>query len=363
MSFLELNHLQKFFGDTPAVRDFGLTAERGEFISLLGPSGCGKTTVLRMIAGFEQPTAGTIVLNGTDITGLAPNQRKIGMVFQSYALFPHLNAADNVAFGLKLTKMPAADIKKRVGEMLDLVRLSSFGARFPYQLSGGQQQRVALARALALQPDLLLLDEPLSALDAKVRAEVREEIRRIQQRLGITAVFVTHDQEEALSISDRVVVMNQGQIEQEGPPFEIYNYPKTPFAAAFVGTLNRLSGEVIDAAAGRVRLGGVTLQTEKPLPQVNGSKVIVMLRPEELRVAGLGVDVARSNGSDAADNVLDGTVEAISFLGAVVRMQIRTPLAPLTIDVFNERQLQLPALGDQRRVTIPPEACLVMAEG
>ncbi len=358
MSFLELNHLKKVFGDTPAVRDFGLSAERGEFISLLGPSGCGKTTVLRMIAGFEQPTAGTITLNGIDITGLAPNQRKIGMVFQSYALFPHLNAADNVAFGLRLTKMPAADIKKRVGEMLDLVRLASFGARFPYQLSGGQQQRVALARALALQPDLLLLDEPLSALDAKVRAEVREEIRRIQMRLGITAVFVTHDQEEALSISDRVVVMNQGQIEQEGPPFEIYNYPKTAFAAAFVGTLNRLAGEVVDAAAGRVRLGAVTLQTEKPLPQANGSKVTVMLRPEELRIAGLGHDVAGPNG-----NVLDGTVEAISFLGAVVRMQIRTPLAPLTIDVFNERQLQLPALGDQRRVLIPPEACLVMAEG
>ena len=358
MSFLDLIHLKKSFGETPAVRDFSLNAERGQFISLLGPSGCGKTTVLRMIAGFEPPTSGRIVLNGTDITSLAPNQRKIGMVFQSYALFPHLSAAENVAFGLRLTKMTGADIKQRVTEMLELVRLSQFGPRYPYQLSGGQQQRVALARALALQPDLLLLDEPLSALDAKVRAEVRDEIRRIQQRLGITAVFVTHDQEEALSISDRVVVMNQGAIEQEGPPFEIYNYPRTAFAAAFVGTLNRLAGQVVDAAQGRVRLGDVTLQTEGPRQHQNGAKVTVMLRPEELRVAGLGIDTAGLNG-----NVLDGTVEAISFLGAVVRMRVRTSLAPLTIDVFNERQLQLPAIGDQRRVSIPPEACLVMADG
>ncbi len=356
MAFLDLIHLKKFFGETPAVRDFSLNAERGQFISLLGPSGCGKTTVLRMIAGFEPPTNGRIVLNGNDITGLTPNQRKIGMVFQSYALFPHLTAAGNVAFGLKLTKMPASEIKTRVSEMLELVRLGTFGDRYPYQLSGGQQQRVALARALALQPDLLLLDEPLSALDAKVRAEVREEIRRIQQRLGITAVFVTHDQEEALSISDRVVVMNQGAIEQEGPPFEIYNYPRTPFAAAFVGTLNRLAGEVVDARQGHVRLGSVTLQAEAPLQQANGAKVTVMLRPEELRVAGLGAHTTSVNG-----NVLDGTVEAISFLGAVVRMRVRTSLAPLTIDVFNERQLQLPAIGDQRQVTIPPEACLVMA--
>ncbi len=345
MAFLDLIHLKKFFGETPAVRDFSLNAERGQFISLLGPSGCGKTTVLRMIAGFEPPT-----------NGRAPNQRKIGMVFQSYALFPHLTAAGNVAFGLKLTKMPAGEIKTRVSEMLELVRLGTFGDRYPYQLSGGQQQRVALARALALQPDLLLLDEPLSALDAKVRAEVRDEIRRIQQRLGITAVFVTHDQEEALSISDRVVVMNQGAIEQEGPPFEIYNYPRTPFAAAFVGTLNRLAGEVVDARLGQVRLGNVTLQTEAPLQLANGARVTVMLRPEELRVAGLGAHTATVNG-----NVLDGTVEAISFLGAVVRMRVRTSLAPLTIDVFNERQLQLPAIGDQRQVTIPPEACLVMA--
>ena len=357
MAFLELIHLMKQFGDTRAVQGFHLEADRGEFVSFLGPSGCGKTTVLRMVAGFEPPTSGRIMLNDRDITALQPNQRRIGMVFQSYALFPHLTAADNVAFGLKLIKMPAADIKARVGEMLDLVRLGSYGGRYPYQLSGGQQQRVALARALALQPDLLLLDEPLSALDAKVRAEVRDEIRRIQRRLNITTVFVTHDQEEALSISDRVVVMNQGAVEQEGPPFEIYNYPRTAFVAAFVGTLNRLSGQVVDAAQGRVRLGDVTLQTEAPLPHIDGARVTVMMRPEELRLVGPGSDVSGLNG-----NVLDATVEAISFLGAVVRMQVRTSLAPLTIDVFNERQLQLPAVGDQRRITVPPEACLVMTD-
>ncbi len=357
MPFLQLSDISKQFGANVAVERFNLGVERGEFVTFLGPSGCGKTTVLRMVAGFEQPTAGQIVLNNRDITALPPNQRKIGMVFQSYALFPHLTAADNVAFGLKLTKMPTAEIKARVAEMLDLVRLGKFGGRYPYQLSGGQQQRVALARALALQPDLLLLDEPLSALDAKVRAEVRDEIRRIQRRLNITTVFVTHDQEEALSLSDRVVVMNQGAVEQEGPPFEIYNYPRTAFVAAFVGTLNRLAGHVVDATQGRVRLGDVTLQTEAPLPHSDGAKVTVMMRPEELRLITADADVSGLNG-----NVLDATIEAISFLGAVVRLQVRTSLAPLTIDVFNERQLQLPAVGDQRRITVPPEACLVMTE-
>lgn len=357
MSFLQLTDIRKQFGSNVAVEHFNLDVERGEFVTFLGPSGCGKTTVLRMVAGFEQPSSGQIVLNGRDITVLPPNQRKIGMVFQSYALFPHLTAGDNVAFGLKLTRMPAAAIKARVAEMLDLVRLGQFGGRYPYQLSGGQQQRVALARALALQPDLLLLDEPLSALDAKVRAEVREEIRRIQARLNITTVFVTHDQEEALSISDRVVVMNQGAVEQEGPPFEIYNYPHTAFVAAFVGTLNRLAGRVVDASQGRVQLGDITLQTEAPLPHLDGAKVMVMMRPEELRLVNPGVDVSALNG-----NVLDATVEAISFLGAVVRMQVRTALAPLTIDVFNERQLVLPAIGDQRQISVPPEACLVMSE-
>ena len=232
----------------PSSQDFNLDAGAGEFVSFLGPSGCGKTTVLRMVAGFEEPTAGKIIVGGKDITRLKPNQRNIGMVFQAYALFPNLTVAQNVGFGLKVAGMPRADADKRVAEMLDIIKLPEFGDRYPYQLSGGQQQRVALARALAPKPKLLLLDEPLSALDAKVRVSLREEIRSIQKALGITTIFVTHDQEEALSISDRIAVMYGGKAEQVGTPFEIYNRPATKFVANFVGTLNVLEGIVTDAA-------------------------------------------------------------------------------------------------------------------
>ena len=239
MSFLTLTGVQKTFpGGTVAVEDFNLDAVRGEFVSFLGPSGCGKTTTLRMIAGFEKPTAGTIVVDGTDITYRNPNQRNVGMVFQSYALFPNMSVADNIGFGLKVRKRPKAEITKRVGELLELIHLEGRADRFPWQMSGGQQQRVALARALAIEPQVLLLDEPLSALDAKIRIVLRKEIRAIQRQLGITTVYVTHDQEEALSLSDRVVVMSDGRIEQIGTPSEIYNFPSTAFVASFVGTLN-----------------------------------------------------------------------------------------------------------------------------
>ncbi len=247
MSFLELRNLDKAFGPVRVVKDFDLTVEQGEFISLLGPSGCGKTTVLRMVAGFETPSAGEIVIDGSDVVRLRPNQRNIGMVFQAYALFPNLTVAENVAFGLKVKGLPRSERDARVDEMLRLIGLEGFGARYPFQLSGGQQQRVALARALAIQPKVLLLDEPLSALDAQIRVSLREEIRAIQRRLGITTIFVTHDQEEALSISDRVVVMNGGIAEQVGQPFEIYNRPATRFVAEFVGTLNLIEAEVLDA--------------------------------------------------------------------------------------------------------------------
>src|SRR5438094_6417913 len=238
MTFLTLTGIQKQFGTTYAVHDFNLSAEKGEFVSFLGPSGCGKTTTLRMIAGFEQPTAGTILVNDIDITHQPPNQRNVGMVFQSYALFPNMTVAGNIGFGLRVRKRPKAQIDKRVKELLALIHLEDRGNRFPYQLSGGQQQRVALARALAFEPQVLLLDEPLSALDAKIRIVLRKEIRTIQRQLGITTVYVTHDQEEALSLSDRVVVMSEGRIEQIGAPADIYNFPATPFVASFVGTLN-----------------------------------------------------------------------------------------------------------------------------
>lgn len=240
--------------------------------SPFGPSGCGKTTVLRMIAGFEIPTGGSIVINGKDQTTLRPNQRNIGMVFQAYALFPNMNVYENVAFGLKVAGKPKAEIDARVKEMLQLIHLEHLADRYPYQMSGGQQQRVALARALAPKPEVLLLDEPLSALDAKIRVSLREEIRQIQQKLGITTIFVTHDQEEALSISDRIVVMNGGRADQIGSPFDIYNKPATRFVASFVGTLNLIDATVVDSSSNTIRVGEQQITLPKPVDAANGEK-------------------------------------------------------------------------------------------
>src|SRR6201992_2162278 len=232
MAFLEVENLQKTFGGNRVVQDFDLAVEQGEFVSFLGPSGCGKSTTLRMVAGFEQPDSGRIAIDGEDVTGLRANQRNIGMVFQSYALFPNMTVAQNIAYGLKIAKRPKREIAGRVQEMLALIKLPKLGDRYPSQLSGGQQQRVALARALSVNPEVLLLDEPLSALDAKIRIALREEIRAVQRKLGITTIYVTHDQEEALSISDRIVVMSEGRMEQVGTPFEIYNRPRTRFVGS-----------------------------------------------------------------------------------------------------------------------------------
>jgi putative spermidine/putrescine transport system ATP-binding protein len=281
--FLKIEHVRKTFAQTTVVQDFNLDVAPCEFVSFLGPSGCGKTTVLRMVAGFEEPSSGKIVIGGKDVTWLKPNQRNIGMVFQAYALFPNLTVAQNIAFGLKVAGMPRADSDKRVAEMLELIKLPQFGDRYPYQLSGGQQQRVALARAIAPKPKLLLLDEPLSALDAKVRVSLRDEIRSIQKELGITTVFVTHDQEEALSISDRIVVMYGGKAEQVGTPFEIYNRPATKFVANFVGTLNVLEGTVSDAAAGKVRINAEEIAMKGRLNgSKTGDKMSLALRPEAI---------------------------------------------------------------------------------
>ncbi len=240
MSALEFVNVSKSFGDVNALSNFTIALEQGELVSLLGPSGCGKTTALRIAAGFETADTGSILLGSTNIISLPAHQRRMGMVFQSYSLFPHLNIRDNVAFGLKVRGVPSDARKKRAEEMLDLVRLSDLGHRMPHQISGGQQQRVALARALATEPHVLLLDEPLSALDAKIRVEVRDEIRRLNRDLGVTTMFVTHDQDEAMSISDRICVMNNGVIEQTGSPRDIYNNPATSFVAHFVGSINSL---------------------------------------------------------------------------------------------------------------------------
>src|SRR5512136_976752 len=261
MAHLTLTNISKVFTGTSAVRDFNLAVEKGEFVSFLGPSGCGKTTTLRMIAGFEVPTEGNVMIDDLDITNKAPNQRNVGMVFQAYALFPNMTVAQNIGYGLRIRKETKAAIKERVAEMLALIHLEQKGNSYPHQLSGGQQQRVALARALAIQPKVLLLDEPLSALDAKIRVQLRQEIRAIQRKLGITTVYVTHDQEEALSISDRVVVMYDGKMEQVGTPFQIYNFPQTTFVAGFVGTLNTTTAEVVDPQARLLKMDGVQLQT------------------------------------------------------------------------------------------------------
>ena len=350
MSFLVLQGIQKRFGPTVAVEDFNLSAERGEFVSFLGPSGCGKTTTLRMIAGFEQPTAGTITVGGSDITNRPPNRRNIGMVFQSYALFPNMTVADNIGFGLKVRKRPKDEIRKRVDELLELIHLPDKGGRYPYQLSGGQQQRVALARALAIEPEVLLLDEPLSALDAKIRVALRKEIRSIQRQLGITTVYVTHDQEEAMSLSDRVVVMSDGRIEQIGPPPEIYNFPATPFVASFVGTLNLLPAKVLDAAAGLVSVAGQSIRAAAAIGPFGERAVTVALRPEAIEIGEAG-----------GPNRLIGQVEDVSFLGSIVRTRVRIGAgAAVSLDQFNDPALAASAIGDAITISFPAEATLVL---
>jgi putative spermidine/putrescine transport system ATP-binding protein len=355
MTFLELTGIQKRFGEVAAVEDFNLAAQRGEFVSFLGPSGCGKTTTLRMIAGFEQPSAGTIVVDGTDITRRPPNRRNVGMVFQSYALFPNMSVADNIGFGLKVRKTPKDRIRKKVDELLGIINLPDKGGRYPYQLSGGQQQRVALARALAIEPQVLLLDEPLSALDAKIRVVLRKEIRLIQRQLGITTVYVTHDQEEALSLSDRVVVMSEGRIEQIGSPAAIYNFPATPFVASFVGTLNLLAVNVVDAADGRVSVEGQEVRAARPITEArNGATVTLALRPESIEL-----------GEGGGSNRLKGTVEDVSFLGSIVRTRVRLGDSGTTVslDTFNDPNLTAAAIDELVTVSFPPEASLVIGAG
>ncbi len=351
MAFLELDHVQKKFATALVVTNFSLHIERGEFISFLGPSGCGKTTTLRMIAGFETPSAGAIRINGLDLTNQPPNRRNIGMVFQSYALFPNMTVANNIGFGLHIARKPAREIKQRVAEMLALIHLSQFGNRYPYQLSGGQQQRVALARALAIQPQVLLLDEPLSALDAKIRLSLRQEIRTIQRQLGITTIYVTHDQEEALSLSDRIVVMNEGRIEQIGTPFEIYNFPKTPFVASFVGTLNLLRGQIADSQRGAIEMDGQEILAPHMIAKIKtGEPVIVALRPETIALGG----------TTPAGNKLHGTIQDIHFLGSIVRIRVRFQQNAIFFDQFNNPNLALPQRGEKVTVTFPSEAVLVM---
>jgi putative spermidine/putrescine transport system ATP-binding protein len=347
--FLELENVRKQYGPNTVVHDFNLSVARGEFVSFLGPSGCGKTTTLRMVAGFETPSSGMIRLDGKDITDLRPNQRNVGMVFQSYALFPNLTVADNIAFGLKVKKRPAAEIRARVEEMLALIKLPQLGGRYPYQLSGGQQQRVALARAIAVKPQVLLLDEPLSALDAKIRVSLRSEIRSLQRNLGVTTIYVTHYQEEALSMSDRVVVMSEGRMEQVGAPFEVYNYPRTRFVASFVGTLNILNGTVVDPDKGRVTIDGQEITTVRGVVDAaRGDVRPVALRPEAIVLNGSG------------SNRLNGAIDEVSFLGAGVRIRVRFRDSSISLDTFNNPNAPPPKHGDKVVVSFAPEDVLVL---
>jgi len=351
MAFLDVQNLTKTFGNTTVVKSVSFAFDKGEFISLLGPSGCGKTTILRMIAGFERPTSGSIEVDGQDITHLKPNQRQLGMVFQAYALFPNLNVGDNIGFGLKISGMPAEQRRARVDEMLKLIGLPGFEKRYPYEMSGGQQQRVALARAIAPRPRMLLLDEPLSALDAKIRVSLREEIRAIQLDLGITTVFVTHDQEEALSISDRIVVMNAGSIEQLGAPHEIYNKPASRFVATFVGHLNTIEATVVDPTAKTVAIDGQVVSVSNLAATASAnSPISLTLRPEVLAIGP----------REGNDITLNGTIADVTFLGSVIRLRVSLGKNIVSLDTFNDQRTAPPARGEPVTVTLASKDLLVL---
>jgi putative spermidine/putrescine transport system ATP-binding protein len=353
-STLEYQSIRKTFGGNAALESFDLAMEPGELVSLLGPSGCGKTTALRIAAGFERPDRGAVRVDGRDMIGTPAHKRNMGMVFQSYSLFPNLDVSANVAFGLRVRSVNRADQQRRVGEALERVHLSAMAARYPHQLSGGQQQRVALARALVFEPAVLLLDEPLSALDAKVRINLREEIRRLQLQLGMTTLFVTHDQEEALSISDRVGVMSNGQIEQLGAPREVYSEPATPFVARFVGRINELPGE---KGAEGVSVAGVRVGVDGPTDVPMGGGVIVMSRPEDLRVGSLS---PTTNGESSG---LAGTAVSDHFAGSSSMLRVRLDRLDLLVDVQMAADAESVAPGDRVEVRIVPSRAHVIAAG
>ncbi len=352
MSSLTFDGLSKSYGDVEVVREISFDISEGEFISLLGPSGCGKTTILRMVAGLVEPSRGRILIGSEDVTRLPPNLRRLGLVFQSYALFPHMTVFENVAFGLRRRKVGGVDLDRRVRQALERVRLGSFGDRYPRQLSGGQQQRVAIARAIAPEPRVLLFDEPLSNLDAQLRDEMQIELKRLQRSLGVTTLFVTHDQGEALSLSDRVGVMAKGVMQQLGKPEDIYHRPATAFVASFIGKPNRLQGRVAsrDGAGGRLAAGALELLAAR-LDQVVGTAVEIVIRQE-----AIGLHPA-SGLSDA----LAGSIVLRSFSGARVRYVVR--LAD-SIELVVEAPSQGPCAalepGTGVGLTIPPEAVFAM---
>lgn len=349
--YLEVRNLSKRFGDFTALGDVSLDIAEGEFVCFLGPSGCGKTTLLRAIAGLDPQSSGTIRQKGRDVSALPPSQRDFGIVFQSYALFPNLTVADNVAYGLVSRRLTRQNIAARVAELLVLVGLNDAGPKYPAQLSGGQQQRVALARALAISPGLLLLDEPLSALDARVRTRLRHEIKALQRRLGLTTIMVTHDQEEALTMADRIVVMNHGAIEQIGTSQEVYRQPATAFVADFVGSMNFLEGRL--ASANRIDLDAVAVACQPQEGIAPGTKVRLCIRPEDVRVRDLPADVP---------NRLSVEVVELDFIGAFCRAVLRAGTLSLTADFSSNLMRDLGVeRGRRLDIALPPDRLRIFA--
>lgn len=353
---LQLRDLTKLFGALVAVNSVNLEVQEGEFVCFLGPSGCGKTTILRMITGFDTPTSGEVIYDGKVINDLVPQKREFGIVFQSYALFPNMTVSENIAFGLKMRRMPTERINKRTDEILDLIGLRDWRNNYPAQLSGGQQQRVALGRALAPNPTVLLLDEPLSALDAKIRVRLRAVIKRLQQELGITMVYVTHDQEEALSIADRVVVMEEGVFKQVGTPMEIYKNPQSGFVADFVGISNFFDGRRVNGTVQVKDIQFVVPQAKS----LTSDRVTLSIRPEKIEI----VNPQRPLHDLEPSNIVRGKIEVITFLGAVVRILVSSTNGEVIVDMvekdFEQRQLKR---GHEVDMYFPPDAFLVYEQG
>ena len=347
---IAVENIDLSYGDHRVLKDVSIAIEPGEFFAFLGPSGCGKTTLLRIIAGFNRPDRGRVLLAGEDISHLPPWKRDVGMVFQSYALWPHMSVRSNVAFGLEERRLQRAEIDRRVEEALDLVGLGPLADRRPSQLSGGQQQRVAVARTVAVRPKVLLLDEPLSNLDAKLRVQVRRELRDLQQRLGLTTIFVTHDQEEANTICDRIAVMNDGVVQQVGTPMALYERPANLFVASFLGTANIVAGDVVGSGADRAfRVAdGVTLPIPPEAEVAPGAKLV--FRPQDARI---------DPGSEGAS--LNGTITHREFLGSAVRYGVRVGPAELTVDVPFHAGDRLHEVGAPAMVTVAPRSLLWLA--
>jgi ABC-type Fe3+/spermidine/putrescine transport system ATPase subunit len=358
MTSIRIVGLEKRFGEVRALADVDLAIGKGEFFTLLGPSGCGKTTLLRTIAGFHRQDKGEIWLGEECVDEVPAHRRDTGMVFQNYAVFPHLSVFENVAYGLRVRSLPKAEIARRVAAALKTVHLDGYEARTPDQLSGGQQQRVGLARAMAIEPRVLLFDEPLSNLDAKLRVEMREEIRAVQKQLGITAVYVTHDQEEALVISDRIAVIAGGRIQQVGEPWAVYKDPGNLFVASFVGKVNLLDAELAGAAGpglARARViaagGEAGLELLVPASAPAGTRVKLAFRPEDAR--------EDRHGEDARANPLSGTLLSSSFLGAVANLELACAQSRLVIERHRPQVASLPRIGDALTFSLPPEALMV----